>query len=93
VAEHTPTLILRRIRLAHCKRGPDRCETCRAWDVGRWCLLDVSPSDPGMVQRRVIEVELEGELQWREYDVVRAFDDEAAARSYVAAEGLPLADG
>ncbi|MBN1977922.1 MAG: hypothetical protein JW918_11010 [Anaerolineae bacterium] len=80
--------IIRKIRLAHCKRGPEVCEKCREMDVERICLLDISPPDAGLVQRRVIEVTIEGEKAWREFDVVRAFADEEEAAAYAAQNGI-----
>ena len=83
-----PRYIIRRIRLAHCSRGPERCEQCRRMDVEKVALLDIEPPHPGEMARRVIEVELGGEKVWREFDVVRAFDTEAEALQYAAAHGL-----
>jgi hypothetical protein len=51
-------------------------------DVERICLLDIAPHDRGLMQRRVIEVEVDGETEWREFDIVRAFEDEKEARAY-----------
>ena len=80
--------IIRRIRLAHCKRGPATCEKCREMDAEPICLLDICPPDPGLMQRRVIEVEGDGEVTWREFDVVLVFDSEEEARAYAAMEGI-----
>jgi hypothetical protein len=44
-----PRYIIRRIRLAHCKRGPDRCDKCEEMEAERICLLDIAPPDAGMV--------------------------------------------
>ncbi len=80
--------IIRRIRLAHCKRGPEVCEQCREMDVERICLLDINPPHPGEVQRRVIQVAVGGEEVWREFDVVMAFECEEDARVYAAEHGV-----
>ena len=80
--------IIRKIRLAHCKRGPATCEKCREMDAERICLLDICPPDQGLMQRRVIEVEVDGDVTWHEFDVVRAFDSEEEARAYAEAEGI-----
>jgi hypothetical protein len=76
--------IIRPIVLTHCKRGPKVCAECRAMEAQgeRWSLLDTSPPHPGREQRRVIEVEEDGERTWREFDVVRVFDSEAEARAF-----------
>lgn len=76
--------IIKTIRMAHCKRGPERCEKCREMNVERICLLDVDPPQPGTRQRQVIEVEIAGERVWREFDVVRIFADLDQARAYAA---------
>ena len=75
-------LIIRRMRLAHCKRGPEICEECRRLDARPWCLLDIDPEDRGLMQRRSIEVEIGGSTEWREFDVVKVFADENEARGY-----------
>lgn len=59
-------------------------------DIERPCLLDIAPPDQGLAQRRVIQVEVDGELAWREFDVVRIFDDEQEARAYAEQEGIPF---
>ena len=83
-----PCYVIRRIRFAHCKRGPSRCEQCRQMNVEQICLLDICPPHPGEFQRRVMHVMARGEPVWREYDVVRSFASEAEARQYAAAEGI-----
>jgi hypothetical protein len=57
-------------------------------DQGRICLLDIDPPDAGIVQRRVLEVVIDGDSVWREYDVVRSFNDETEAREYAAEQGI-----
>jgi hypothetical protein len=57
-------------------------------DVERICLLDIDPPDLGLVQRRVIEVTIDGETAWREFDVVQAFEDEAEALAYAGEAGI-----
>ena len=83
-----PCYVIRRIQLAHCKRGPERCEQCRQMNAERICLLDVCPPHPGEIQRRVIEVSVEGERAWREYDIARSFDTEAEALAFAAEHGV-----
>jgi hypothetical protein len=83
-----PCHIIRKIRLAHCKRGPAVCEKCREMDVERICLLDICPPDAGQVQRRVVEVTMDGEKAWREFDVVRMFADDDEAAAYAAQNGI-----
>jgi hypothetical protein len=57
-------------------------------DVERICLLDVDPPHPGTMQRRVIEVTIDGEHSWREFDVVHVFDGVDDARAYAAAHHI-----
>jgi len=80
--------IIRKIRLAHCKKGPAVCEKCREMNEEKICLLDICPPDQGMVQRRVIEVRRDGESVWREFDIVRAFENEGEAREYADVNGI-----
>jgi hypothetical protein len=80
--------IIRRIRLAHCKRGPASCEECREMDGERLCLLEILPPDEGLMQRRLIELEVEGEAVWRAFDVLRVFADEEEARAYAVEHGV-----
>ena len=80
-----PSHIIRTIRIAHCKRGPERCERCRQMDARKICLLDICPPDPGMTQRRIIEVvQPDGSSAWCEFDVVRIFENVKEARFYAA---------
>ena len=74
--------IIRKIRIAHCKKGPSICDKCRAMDAERICLLDICPPRVGEIQRRVIQVNMEGETVWREFDIVRAFESDEEAREY-----------
>lgn len=75
-----PEFVIRVIRTAHCKRGPQRCEKCREMDYDRICLLDIDPPDQGMMQRRVIEFKGDdGQSVWREFEVVKVFQDKDEA--------------
>ncbi len=84
----TQCLIIRRMRLAHCKKGPSRCERCRELDEERLCLLDLCPVDVGRRQRRVISVVRDGQEVWREFEVVRTFDSVAEAQQYAGEHGI-----
>ena len=81
-------LIIAKVRLAHCKKGPQVCEQCREMDTEKICLLEVDPADRGMAQRRLMPIEIAGERVWREYDIVRSFASESEARAYATAEGI-----
>jgi hypothetical protein len=83
-----PRHIIRRIAMAHCKRGPARCEKCRAMDTTKLCLLDVDPPDAGMIQRRVIEIGTGDAKEFREFDVARVFETDEEAKRYAAEHGI-----
>lgn len=79
-------LIIRRLRQAHCKKGPESCEECRrtAEQPGKACLLELF-TPGGSVQRRIIELPspTTGDgSEWFEYDIVRVFATEAEAVSF-----------
>lgn len=80
--------IIAQIRLAHCKRGPDICELCRAYAEGRFCLLDIDPDHRGLIQRRTIEVKRGSTSEWREFDIVRIFDDKNEATDFAKTEDI-----
>ncbi len=80
--------IIRKIRLAHCKRGPERCEKCREMDEEKICLLDICPPDQGMMQRRIIQLNRDGEETWREFDIVQIFESEEEAEAYAGENGI-----
>jgi len=83
-----PRYIIRRIRLAHCSRGPERCEQCRQMNAEKIALLDIAPPHPGEMARRVIAVDYHGQQLWREFDVARTFESEEQARQYAVAHGI-----
>ena len=76
------TFLIKLIRIAHCKRGPDICEKCREMDGERICLLEVFPTGSGMAQRRVTELNRGGKKEWLEFEVVRVFDSRDEAEEY-----------
>lgn len=75
--------VIRKIRMAHCKRGPDRCEACRSLVAEKVCLLDVCPPQ-GELQRRVIKLLRDGEENWYEFDIVKVFENQDDARHFAA---------
>jgi len=74
--------IIRRMSLAHCKKGPDRCDIWRQMAQEMLCLLDLRPPGSGLEQRRTIEVVQDGESVWQEFDIVRSFDSKEEALVY-----------
>ncbi len=77
-----PHQIIRRIRTAHCKKGPGRCPQCRELSDGAICLLELWPPDAGTAQRRMISLNEGGQRTWYAYEVVRKFDTAAEARAF-----------
>jgi hypothetical protein len=57
-------------------------------DGERVCLLALFAPDEGLMQRRLIEVQVEGETVWRAFDVLRVFADEEEARAYARKRGI-----
>lgn len=80
--------IIRRLRMAHCSRGPERCKLCATLTEHKICLLDTSPPHQGEVQRPVIEVICDGIKTWREYDIVRSFGNDEEALDYARQTGI-----
>ena len=81
-------LVVRRIRMAHCKRGPERCEHCRAAAEKPALpkLLDVCPY--GDAARPTTEVERAGTKSARPYDVLQVFADATEARAFAQKHGV-----
>ena len=63
--------IIQKITLGHCARGIQTCPKCREFYTRKYCLLDICPD--GNAARRVIEVEIDGEKVWREFDIIKVF--------------------
>ena len=74
--------VIKAIRTAHCKRGPERCEKCREMDDERICLVEVFSANSGMAQRRVLEFERNGVREWLAFEVVQVFDSREEAEMY-----------
>ena len=83
-----PRHIIRTIRLAHCKSGPDACDKCRELDAEMIFLLDLHSPGEGDVQRRVIEVVCQGKQTWYEYDILRTFDTRMEATLFAEEHGI-----
>jgi hypothetical protein len=73
-------LIIRRISLAHCAKGPVICAKCKAMDRAKYCLLKLCTPDG--TTRRVIEVTEGGKKVFREFEVVKIFDSKEEAQKY-----------
>ncbi len=79
--------IIKKIALAHCQRGPARCAKCREMSANaQYSLLDLCPQTPAA--RRVTEVIINGQKEWREFDVVRSFGSLSEARAYAETHNI-----
>ena len=80
--------IIRRLQVATRKRETRACDNPPGHAVERICLLELFPPGQGAVQRRAIEVEIDGEQVWFEYEIVRGFESAAEATTYAAENGI-----
>ncbi len=80
--------VMTKLSVPHCKRGPERCELCRKSSESRWCLLDVDPPDKQMVQRPVLDIEIDGERHFFVYDVIKSFVSEEEALTFLKSSEL-----
>ena len=80
--------VIGRIQIAHCKRGPGVCHACREASEGTISLLELYCPGSGRMQRRAIQVTLDGEQAWREYDIVKTFESIEAAVRYAQEHGI-----
>jgi len=84
--------IIRRVRMAHCKRGPDKCDVCRRWDAEEFCLVELFRPGESQGQMRLVEAAIDGDRRWWEFEVVRRFVGEEEARAYGRLEGIEVVD-
>lgn len=54
----------------------------------RICLLELFPPGQGMAQRRAIQVRIDGELVWREFEIVRTFESTEKATAYASEHSI-----
>jgi hypothetical protein len=73
-------LLIRKIPLAHCAKGPALCAKCREMGGPKYCLLKLCTPDG--TARRVIEVTENGKKAYREFDVVKIFTSREEAQIY-----------
>lgn len=81
--------VMKKMRVPHCKRGPQRCEICRIGNVAKWCLLDVDPPDQDRVQRPVLEFVCQGERLIRVFDVLKSFVSKEEAEKFLSVSDYP----
>ena len=75
--------IIKKMARLHCARGPKRCEICKEYSKDKkWALLDIAPSENPMAARPMIEIEIDGEMVFLTYDVLKYFDKKKEAIEY-----------
>ncbi|MBS7249952.1 MAG: hypothetical protein KIH08_05085 [Candidatus Freyarchaeota archaeon] len=84
--------IIRKMSVPHCARGPLRCEKCRIMEKEKKiCLLKVY-LEPGEIARPVLDIYFDGEKKFCEYDLIKTFENEEAAKEYAKRNMLNLLD-
>ena len=77
---HHPGYHIRRMRMPHCARGPERCTACQETPE-EVCLLQLHPPGSGLAARPIIQVG--DDPRWWEYEILGTFDSQAEAESYL----------
>ena len=81
---------IKEITLAHCARGPQRCDICKKLvKEKKICLLEVSSESKGRAMR-IMEFTIDGKTGFFEFDVVKIFKDEDEAEKYSQENNIPL---
>ncbi|NHK32945.1 MAG: hypothetical protein FK730_16480 [Asgard group archaeon] len=81
--------VLKKMARIHCARGPKRCITCKEYSKDKkWALLDIAPSENPMAARPMIEIEMDGEMVFQTYDVLKYFDKKLEAIEYAKEKNL-----
>ncbi|UCH97810.1 MAG: hypothetical protein JSV88_13415, partial [Candidatus Aminicenantes bacterium] len=86
--KHMKCSIIQKITLAHCARGIRTCPKCREVYTRKYCLLDICVG--GNAARPVIEVEINGEKVWREFDIIKVFETYDKAFAYARSHKIPF---
>jgi hypothetical protein len=81
--------VLKKMTRIHCARGPNRCKTCKEYAKDKkWALLDIAPTENPMAARPMIEIEIDGEMVFQTYDVLKYFDKKKEAIEYAKEKNL-----
>ncbi|MEM3563600.1 MAG: hypothetical protein QXS27_04995 [Candidatus Jordarchaeaceae archaeon] len=84
--------LIRKMSVPHCARGHLRCEKCRIMEKEKKiCLLKVY-FEPGEIARPVIDIYVDGEKKFCEYDLIKTFENEEEAKRYAKRNMLNLLD-
>lgn len=83
--------VLKKMARIHCARGPKRCKICKEYaEDKRWALLIVNPDENPMATRPMIELEVDGEMVFQQFDVLAYYDDIKEALNYVEEKGIKV---
>jgi len=83
-----PCLVIKKITIAHCQKGPEGCEKCRKLYAEKYCLIDICPQ--GHAARRVTEVVIEGKKEWCEFDIIKQFEKVEDASAYARGNDIEI---
>ena len=74
---------------SHCQRGSRGCEICKklAQEGEKYCLIEIVGRN-GMIARPMIEVEIDGEKVFCEFDLLKIFIDQKEAKEYALKNGI-----
>jgi len=75
----------------HCQRGPRGCEKCKKLEEEgeKYCLIEIHGRG-GMIARPMIEVEINGEKVFCEFDLLNIFKDQKEAKEYALKSGIMI---
>lgn len=75
----------------HCQRGSRGCEKCRklAEKGEKYCLIEIYDRE-GMIARPMIEVEINGDKVFCEFDLLMIFEDHSEAKDYALKNGIMI---
>ena len=81
-----PRFVIEHMIPFHCKRGPQRCDHCQKLKIEglKWCIIEIFPSPQNIpVARPITEVEIDGEIVFAEFEFVKCYTEESAARTHL----------
>ena len=75
----------------HCQRGSRGCEKCRklAEEGEKYCLIELFGRG-GMIARPMIEVEINGDKTFSEFDLLMVFENHREATNYALKNGIMI---
>lgn len=83
-------LVIRKISIPHCARGPLRCEKCKEMSKEKnICLLKIYFKER-KITSPIIELVRNGKRRFFEFEVVKIFKDEIEARNYAEKNAVSI---